>query len=292
MRKRLALSALFLAGLMGLAQENQRLEVGGAFVFANDPTAGTWLAPAKGARFIRPLRAGKKATIVTMGTSLTGGGGRWPDVMMKDRLSALLEPLGGQLRLLTCWYDGSKLAASRPFVAGELRTPDTRWTSDVRATPVAGEPDALDLAITFRMTEGMAGSAGVAAAFDFADWSTNNYVMIPASIYNGNRNRIEYRGYCTGFNPEDFYHKDLPGIYVRTDRDEMFVFDHVEARVLKRDKEGVTLKIVNPTKFDARVAIFTEDRPRARPPLGITGFLRWPKVAILAGSSLSKMPMM
>ena len=41
-------------------------------------------------------------------------------------------------------------------------------------------------------------------------WSTNNYVLIPASVYNGNRNRIEYRGYCTGFNAEDFYNKDLP----------------------------------------------------------------------------------
>ena len=112
-----------------------------------------------------------------------------------------------------CWPAGTTdraLAASRPFVAGELRTPDTRWTSEVRATPVAGEPDALDLAITFKLAEGMAKSAGVAVAFDFADWSTNNYVLIPASVYNGNRNRIEYRGYCTGFNPEDFYNKDLP----------------------------------------------------------------------------------
>ena len=29
-----------------------------------------------------------------------------------------------------------------------------------------------------------------------------------------------------------------PGIYVRTDKDELYVFDHVEARVIKRDKAG------------------------------------------------------
>jgi lysophospholipase L1-like esterase len=367
--------------------------------FAGDPTAGTWLARGGGARFIESLRAGKKVTIVTMGTSLTGGTWRWPDVMMNDWLNkewpgqavlcnegvgasassmgfngnmatsglgkldaviahkpdvvfiefgtndaflpykisvddskknlntmidrivaanpatevilqtmnscmdqaqpgggkhasdrpqvaayfegyrevararglllvdhyrnwskimtndlqlfdrlvpdrihpqaegyqqillpelkatlcpppaaqaptsaigALLDPLGGQLRLLACWYDGPKLAAARPFVAGELRTDGSRWTSKVVATPVEGAKDAMDLAITFKLTDGVAKSAGVAVAFDFVNWSPGNYVLIPASVYNGNRNRIEYRGYCTGFNAEDFNNKDLP----------------------------------------------------------------------------------
>lgn len=82
------------------------------------------------------------------------------------------------------------MAASRPFVTGSLRTADTRWRSEVRATPVANEPDALDLAISSTLAEGVAKSAGVAVAFDFADWSTNNYVRIPAPGYNGNRNRV------------------------------------------------------------------------------------------------------
>jgi lysophospholipase L1-like esterase len=372
---------------------------GFAETFSNDPTAGTWLAPAKGARFIEALRAGKKVTLATMGTSLTGGTWRWPDVMMNDWLNkewpgqatlfnegvgasassmgfngdmttsglgklgavvahkpdavfiefgtndaflpyrisledskrnlntmidrilaanpatevilqtmnscmdqpqpdggrhatdrpqvaayfegyrevakarglllvdhyrnwlkimtddqprfdrlvpdrihpqaegyqqvllpelkvalcpppavdapknaadTLLGPLAGHLRLLACWYDGSKLAATRSFVGGELRTEANRWTSDMRTTPVPNENDALDLSVTFKLTEGMAKSAGVAVAFDFAKWSPNNYVLIPSSVYNGNRNRIEYRGYCTGFNAEDFYNKDLP----------------------------------------------------------------------------------
>lgn len=125
-------------------------------------------------------------------------------------VNALLKPLSGGLRLVACQYTGAKLTASRPFVAGELRAPSSRWTSDVRATPVAGEPDALDLAITFNVAEGLAKSAGIAIAFDFADWSTSNYVLIPASVYNCNRNRIENREYATGLNREDLYCKDLP----------------------------------------------------------------------------------
>ncbi len=369
-------------------------------VFDADPTAGTWLASASGARFIQALRAGKKVTIVTMGTSLTGGAWRWPDVMMNDWLNRdwpgqvtlfnegvgasassvgfngdvttsglgklgavmahrpdvviiefatndaflpykisladsrknlhaiidailaanpkteiilqtmnscldhpgggkhasdrpqiaeyfegyrqvarqrglllvdhypnwlkimtndpalfdqlvpdrihpqaegyrrvllpalkaalgpapapaagpapsaaarFLEPLGGVLRLLACWYDGSSLAASRSFLAnGELRTPGSRWTSEVRATPVVGEPDALDLAVTFQLAEGAAAAAGVAVAFEFAGWSTNNYVLIPASVYNGNRNRIERRPYAAGLDRRDLYQRDLP----------------------------------------------------------------------------------
>jgi acyl-CoA thioesterase I len=40
-----------------------------------------------GARFVKTLQVGKKVTIVSMGTSLTGGTWRWPDVMMSDWLN-------------------------------------------------------------------------------------------------------------------------------------------------------------------------------------------------------------
>ena len=55
--------------------------------------AAIWLAQAASfatdpppAAFIQRLQAGEKITIVTMGTSLTGGQWRWPDVMMGDWL--------------------------------------------------------------------------------------------------------------------------------------------------------------------------------------------------------------
>lgn len=49
-----------------------------------------------GAAFIRELRNGKKIIIVTMGTSLTGGTWRWPDVMMSDWL---IKDFPGQVTL-------------------------------------------------------------------------------------------------------------------------------------------------------------------------------------------------
>lgn len=53
-------------------------------------------APSDPAAFIQRLQAGEKVTIVTMGTSLTGGQWRWPEVMMNDWLE---KDFPGQVRL-------------------------------------------------------------------------------------------------------------------------------------------------------------------------------------------------
>ena len=78
---------------------------------------------------------------------------------------------------------------------------------------------------------------------------------------------------------------ELPGIYLRTDKDELFVFDHVEARVVQRGATGVTLAIVNPTQFQAEVAVFAESAKPSHEPLGTLGFRKWPKVAVKAGET-------
>ena len=148
--------------------------------FTNDPTARTWLPV--GALVISPT----------------------------SEVADLLKSLRANMRLLGCWYAGSKLAASRPFANGEMSTSSTKWNCAVRTQSIADEKDALDVMVTFKLSEGVAKSAGVAVAFDFADWSTNNYVLIPAAVYNGNRYRTVGRGYATGLDPGDYYRKDLP----------------------------------------------------------------------------------
>ncbi len=78
---------------------------------------------------------------------------------------------------------------------------------------------------------------------------------------------------------------ELPGIYVRTDRDEIYVFDHVEIKSVQRAANGITLEITNPTKFAARVAILAETGKQAKLPLGTTSFLKWPHLEIGAGAT-------
>ncbi|MGN0057949.1 MAG: hypothetical protein ACI363_06890 [Phocaeicola plebeius] len=50
---------------------------------------------------------------------------------------------------------------------------------------------------------------GVAVAFDCYNWCSDNYVMIPSVVYNGNRQRIVNREYATGLDPSDYYRRNL-----------------------------------------------------------------------------------
>jgi len=76
---------------------------------------------------------------------------------------------------------------------------------------------------------------------------------------------------------------EIPGIYFQTDKNELYVFDHVEATIVKPGNDGVTLEISNPTKFDARVSLFAETSTDAKHPLDYKAFLRWQQVDVQAG---------
>lgn len=77
----------------------------------------------------------------------------------------------------------------------------------------------------------------------------------------------------------------IPGIYLQTDQEVMFVFDQVEARIIKRTADSVWLSITNPTKMHAELSIFAEKSENSVNPLGYTAFLNWPKVKIEAGAT-------
>ncbi len=71
---------------------------------------------------------------------------------------------------------------------------DHGWTVNVDRTSVDG-----GVRYTFRFVAQRAmENAGVAVAFDHGGWSSDNYVMIPASVYNGNRQRIVNPRVCDG----------------------------------------------------------------------------------------------
>ena len=80
---------------------------------------------------------------------------------------------------------------------------------------------------------------------------------------------------------------ELPGVYVQTDGPTMFVFDHIEARVVSRHKGAVSLVLTNRTNYDARVAIFAESRMEAKKPLDYVAYLHWPRVTVNAGKTLT-----
>ncbi|WP_349317777.1 hypothetical protein [Chitinophaga sp. MM2321] len=78
---------------------------------------------------------------------------------------------------------------------------------------------------------------------------------------------------------------ELPGIYIQTDKNKLYVFDHVAAKIVKQEANGTTLLLKNPTQFDANVAVFAETSQQALKALDYTAFVNWPKVKLKTGET-------
>ena len=107
------------------------------------------------------------------------------------------------MRLLVCRYDGSKLNEAMPFSNGKAQTSQGSWSSTVRK-------DGANLAVTFRLVNGIATSTGVAVAFDFPHWKRSNYLLVPGVVYNGNRFAALPAGYMPPFPASMFFNPNLP----------------------------------------------------------------------------------
>ena len=97
-------------------------------------------------------------------------------------------------------------------------------------------------------------------------------------------------GWETGWNETNgaLMALEIPGIYVRTDLGKLYVFDHVEAEIIKSDKRKTILRITNPTEFDAQVTLFAEGAEESALPLGDNAFLNWQdKVKVKAGQTVT-----
>ena len=101
------------------------------------------------------------------------------------------------VRLLDCRYDGPEL-----IQAEEIDPASGNWK-----VTVSSHRDS-SYSFTFRALSDME-NAGVAVAFDQYRWSSDNYVMIPAAVYGGNRQRIVNRAYATGLDATDYYRPGL-----------------------------------------------------------------------------------
>lgn len=107
-------------------------------------------------------------------------------------IEELMKSLDGQIRPMLCTYEGTSIASKNIFEKGkQLVVSKSVWTSHCLANEVklSGE-ESIDLKYTFQIRKGNLASAGVAVAFDFFNWNIQNYILVPAMIYGGNRFRI------------------------------------------------------------------------------------------------------
>lgn len=101
-----------------------------------------------------------------------------------------LSSLDCKMRVLDCEYEGSKLKYLKSIEDSKTNSSASKWHCDLQTAIVPESKEALDLTLSFKLTEGELKSSGIAAAFDITNWSPENYILAPAAVYNGNRYRI------------------------------------------------------------------------------------------------------
>ncbi len=76
-----------------------------------------------------------------------------------------------------------------------LRLPDANWQVERFMSPALGLNNAFRVKLLFTLRQGESKETSLLATMEFSAWSKDNYVLLPASAYNGNRfesRRIAY----------------------------------------------------------------------------------------------------
>lgn len=123
-------------------------------------------------------------------------------------ITAFLKSLQGSFRPLLVSYDGSVVREKATFRQGKAQMRSSEWSCDLKS--IQSNRNELELDICFKIDKGELQSGGVAVAFDFKDWSRDNFVLIPAYVYNGNRFNVETNGYCSPYPEHYLYNKEVP----------------------------------------------------------------------------------
>ncbi|WP_120517773.1 hypothetical protein [Chitinophaga barathri] len=119
----------------------------------------------------------------------------------QSELPAVLRPLNGGLQVSLMQYEGTDIRKILVFHGDVLTDGENVWQLTWNTKKSEDDGDAVEL--TCRLLKGRATNTALAVDFGFGKWSTDNYVMVPGIVYNGNR----YRSIGNGYNPD--YPKDM-----------------------------------------------------------------------------------
>lgn len=79
---------------------------------------------------------------------------------------------------------------------------------------------------------------------------------------------------------------ELPGIYVRPDKNLFYAFDHVDVKIKKCTSKEMVLSVTNTTPFDAEISILSENESEASRPLSSVAFINWKKIKVKSGKTV------
>jgi hypothetical protein len=84
------------------------------------------------------------------------------------------------------------------------------WKSTLRVEPVSDREATFDIEWTVKLGAGNADSVGVGLGFSLADWSLQNYVLLPAAVYAGNNFEVVKMKYPPLWRHREQYRLDMP----------------------------------------------------------------------------------
>jgi len=109
-----------------------------------------------------------------------------------------LQKVEGNITLDVLHYDGTNLLSKEAIKPNQQKD----WQSKFVESTI-NRDGSIDVSASFKLINGTALSTAVAINFNFDNWSRDNYVLVPAIVYNGNR----YNSIGNGYNPD--YPKDM-----------------------------------------------------------------------------------
>lgn len=126
-----------------------------------------------------------------------------------NEVNKSLKAISGSIQLGIKKYEGDHPVENMEVGQNSSLTFDD-WRIQLDAKPVPGHPEAMDLTASFRLTAGVSLSTALSVSFDFSKWGRDNYVMVPAIVYNGNRYHSIGSSYSPPYTKDMYYNPQVP----------------------------------------------------------------------------------
>ncbi|MEX6689529.1 hypothetical protein QTN47_18620 [Danxiaibacter flavus] len=112
-------------------------------------------------------------------------------------LLKLLSDIRGNASVKISRFNHDDVSGQWSFRNNTIVDSTRKWRLQFNANKIQGEQSALDGELHIKLEEGFAPASSASLNFNFAQWSRENYVLVPAIVYNGNR----YQSIGDGYNP-------------------------------------------------------------------------------------------
>jgi len=122
----------------------------------------------------------------------------------------ILAPVKGNIGLDIKQFDGTTPVNEYSVSQYAREKTPVNWALQVHSKKVVNQPEALDVSASFKLINGTAPSTAVSVSFNFDKWSRDNYVMVPAIVYNGNRYTSIGNGYAPSYTKDMYYNPEVP----------------------------------------------------------------------------------